>query len=192
MWRADLPATSPSFSSAPSRSALRRKQADWPGGQRSFLARGAQGNPMRLYVQMIAGLPVLALLIPSAITRNAILIPAYREALAGMGLGQASRAGRGIMLALGILNPIASSALLTGGITSITAATLIGGFSWLGWFALMAAPYYALLCCGAALVRFQVGEFEAGKPGDGPAPARTAFSAAERHTLAVLAVTACL
>ena len=109
-----------------------------------------------------------------------------------MGLGEPAAPGRGIMLALGILNPLASSALLTGGITSITAATLIGGFSWLGWFALMAVPYYAPLCCGAALVRFQVGEFEAGKPGDGPAPVRTAFSPAEKHTLSVLAVTASL
>jgi len=155
-----------------------------------FLARGAQGSPARLYVQMIAGLPVLALLIPSAITRNAILIPAYRDALAGMGLGQSSRAGRAVMLALGILNPLASSALLTGGITSITAATLIGGFSWLGWFALMAVPYYALLGCGAALVWVQVGRFEAGRREEGPASSRQPFSAPEVRTLAVLALTA--
>ena len=51
-----------------------------------------------------------------------------------MGIDSEGRAGRAVMLALGILNPLASSALLTGGITSITAATLIGGFSWLGWF----------------------------------------------------------
>ena len=35
------------------------------------------------------------------------------------------------MLALGMLNPLASSALLTGGIASIAAATLLGGS--LGW-----------------------------------------------------------
>ena len=64
------------------------------------------------------------------------------------------------MLALGMLNPLASSALLTGGITSITAATLIGGFSWLGWFALMAVPYYALLCCGAVAGARAGGAFE--------------------------------
>jgi len=157
-----------------------------------FLALGARGNPTQLYLQMIAGLPALALLIPSAITRNAILVPAYRDALAAMGLGRSSRAGRGIMLALGILNPLASSALLTGGITSITAATLIGGFSWLGWFALMAVPYYALLCCGAAIVLVQVGRFETGTRGEGAAPVRQAFSAAEKRTLAVLALTASL
>jgi citrate:succinate antiporter len=139
---------------------------------------------------MIAGLPVLALLIPSAITRNAILIPAYRDALAGMGLGQSSRSGRAVMLALGILNPLASSALLTGGITSITAATLIGGFSWLGWFALMAVPYYALLGCGAALVWVQVGCFEPRGRDEAPAPERQPFSGPETRTLAVLALTA--
>jgi anion transporter len=154
-----------------------------------FLARGARGSPMRLYLQMIAGLPVLALLIPSAITRNAILIPAYRDALASMGLGRSSRTGRAIMLALGILNPLASSALPTGGITSITAATLIGGFSWLGWFALMAVPYYALLCCGSTLVWIRVGRFEPGRPAEGALPAGQPFSVSEKRTLAVLALT---
>jgi citrate:succinate antiporter len=141
---------------------------------------------------MIAGFPVLALLMPSAITRNAVLIPAYRDALDAMGIAQQRRTGRAIMLALGILNPLASSALLTGGTTSITAATLLGGFSWVGWFALMAVPYYALLCCGAVLVRILVGRFE---PADGnaapPMPAaREPYAATEKRTLMVLALTA--
>lgn len=42
----------------------------------------------------------------------------------------------------------------------ITAATLIGGFSWLGWFALMSVPYYALLAGGAAALRLLVGRFD--------------------------------
>src|SRR5262245_24139961 len=37
------------------------------------LARGARGSTGRLFVQMIAGFPVLAFLVPSAITRNAVL-----------------------------------------------------------------------------------------------------------------------
>jgi len=158
-----------------------------------FLCRSARGNPTRLYAQLVAGIPVLALLIPSAITRNAILIPAYRDALDEMGLGQATRSGRTVMLALGILNPLASSALLTGGITSMTAATLIGGFSWLGWFTLMALPYYALLCCGAISLRLLVGRFERGSdPVEAPVATTQAFSAAEKRTLAVLAITASL
>lgn len=158
-----------------------------------LLSRSARGNPVRLYAQMIAGLPMLALMIPSAITRNAILIPAYRDALTAMGVGQTSRVGRAIMLALGMLNPLASSALLTGGITSITAATLLGGFSWLTWFALMAVPYYALLILGAVYLRLMVGRFE---PGDGAREGSTCerepLSVPELRTLAVLAITSAL
>jgi len=157
-----------------------------------FLSRGSSGSPARLYAQMIAGFPVLALLIPSAITRNAILIPAYREALASMGIGRTGRAGRAVMLALGMLNPLASSALLTGGITSITAATLIGGFSWLGWLALMAVPYYALMALGAVLLRLMVGRFESAAAPAKIAPERAPFSPAEVRTLAILALTALL
>src|SRR5262245_24617558 len=124
-----------------------------------FLCRSARGDPSKLYAQLIVGFPVLAFLLPSAITRNAILVPAYSDALAVMGIDRTKRCGRAIMLALGVLNPLASSALLTGGITSITAASLMGGFSWLTWFALMAVPYYLLLCLGAVLVRLLVGRF---------------------------------
>lgn len=155
-----------------------------------FLSRRARGSPARLYIQMVASLPILALLIPSAITRNAVLIPAYRDALDAMGLNQASRAGRAIMLALGVLNPLASSAFLTGGITSITAATLIGGFSWLGWFSLMAVPYYALLCGGAILLWLLVGRFESTDHSLASDAARHPYTAAEKRTLAVLALAA--
>jgi sodium-dependent dicarboxylate transporter 2/3/5 len=125
-----------------------------------FFSRKAGGSPRRLYIQMVAALPALAFIVPSAITRNAILIPAYRDALSGMGLGQSDRVGRAIMLALGMLNPLASSALLTGGIASFAAASLLGGFSWLQWFALMAVPYYALILVGGVILRVMVGPFE--------------------------------
>ena len=51
------------------------ERAGLPPAPRAFSSRSARGSPARLYVQMIAGFPVLALLIPSAITRNAVLIP---------------------------------------------------------------------------------------------------------------------
>jgi anion transporter len=157
-----------------------------------LLSRSARNSPTRLYVQMIAAFPLLALLMPSAITRNAVLIPAYRDALDAMGIGKDGRTGRAVMLALGVLNPLASTALLTGGTTSIAAATLLGGFSWLGWLGLMAVPYYALLGCGALLVRVMVGSFEPANPGTAPslATAREPFAAAEKRTLLVLALTA--
>ena len=118
---------------------------------RLLLSR-AQGSPTRLYFQMLLGMIGMAFVIPSAITRNAVLIPAYQESLDKMGIGRADRAGRALMLALGVLHPLASSALLTGGTTSIMAATLLGGFSWFRWFALMAVPYYLLLLLGGTLL----------------------------------------
>ena len=157
------------------------------------LGRMAGGSPARLYAQMIASLPAFALLVPSAITRNAILIPAYRDALDRMGVAQSDRSGRMLMLALGVLNPLASSALLTGGLASMTAASLLGGFSWLRWFALMSVPYYALLFGGGALLRLIVGPCEPGSGGPVAAAApRAPFSATERKTLAVLGVTLAL
>ena len=157
-----------------------------------FLGRLARGSPARLYVQMIASLPAFAVLVPSAITRNAILIPAYQEALGRMGLGKTARSGRMLMLALGVLNPLASSALLTGGLASITAASLLGGFSWLRWFTLMALPYYALLFTGALLLRLLVGPFEPGQPIEAKVQSRQPFTAIEIKTLAVLALTLAL
>lgn len=160
-----------------------------------FLGRMARGSPARLYVQMIGSLPAFAILVPSAITRNAILIPAYTEALDRMGIGKTDRSGRMLMLALGVLNPLASSALLTGGLASITAASLLGGFSWLRWFALMAVPYYALLFGGALLLRCVVGPFEPAQRASTPPPAAAPaqpFIAIEIKTLAVLAGTLAL
>jgi anion transporter len=154
-----------------------------------FLSRMARGSPARLYVQMIASLPAFAVLVPSAITRNAILIPAYSEALDRMGIRKSDRSGRMLMLALGVLNPLASSALLTGGLASITAASLLGGFSWLRWFVLMSVPYYALLFGGALLLRCLVGPFEPGRHGQAPAPTGQAFPMIEVKTLIVLAAT---
>jgi citrate:succinate antiporter len=130
--------------------------------------------------------------VPSAITRNAILIPAYREALERMGIRQTDRSGRMLMLALGVLNPLASSALLTGGLASMTAASLLGGFSWLRWFALMSVPYYALLFGGALLLRYLVGPFEPPQSTPAPVHARQPFSAIELKTLAVLTATLAL
>lgn len=157
-----------------------------------FLSRRARGNPTRLYAQMIAALPALAFLVPSAITRNAILIPAYRDALGAMGISKTGRVGRALMLALGMLNPLASSALLTGGIASMAAAALLGGFSWLGWFAAMAVPYYALILLGGIYLRVMVGPFETGNAEQPPAATAQPLALAEIKTLATLAVTAIL
>ena len=138
------------------------------------------------------GMIGMAFIIPSAITRNAILIPAYQESLDKMGISRTDRAGRALMLALGVLHPLASSALLTGGTTSMMTATLLGGFSWFRWFALMAVPYYLLLLLGGLLLWAVVGKFESGQPINQQAIKGESFSRSEKLTLAVLALTTAL
>jgi solute carrier family 13 (sodium-dependent dicarboxylate transporter), member 2/3/5 len=152
----------------------------------AVLVRRARGSPRRLYVHMLTILPVLAFVLPSAISRNAVLIPAYQRSLAAMNIGANDRTGRALMLALGVLNPLASSALLTGGITSITASSVIGGFSWLRWFCLMAVPYYALLCFGGIALWLMVGPFEEAPEAAGAAVTAKPFSWSEIWTIAVL------
>jgi di/tricarboxylate transporter len=132
-----------------------------------LLLRHAAGRSTRLYAQLVASLPLLALLLPSAMTRNAILIPAYQRAFHHLGIGHAARAGRAVMLCLGILHPLASSIFLTGGTNSLTTATLLGGFTWFRWCVLLGPPYIGLLFLGGVLLRLMVGRFEEG----GPAPA---------------------
>ena len=56
------------------------------------------------------------------------------------------------MLALNSINRLASTVLLTGGITPVLAASLIGGISWSRWLVLMIVPYGALLAVGALLI----------------------------------------
>ncbi len=115
---------------------------------RLFLRR-AGGSPGRLYLQCLLSLPFLALVLPSAITRNAILLPAYQEVFRALGLSRQDNLGKAIVLTLGLLNPFASSAFLTGGLAPMTTATLLGGFTWWRWFFFMGVPYYALLVLGA-------------------------------------------
>ncbi|MFQ5894565.1 MAG: SLC13 family permease [Nitrospinota bacterium] len=117
-----------------------------------FLLRRAGGEGRRLLPQLLLSLPPMALLLPSAITRNAILIPVYLRLFRRLGWGPGDRPARAIMLALGILNPLASSALLTGGTVSFTAATLLGGVGWWEWFFAMSLPYYLLLAGGGTLL----------------------------------------
>jgi solute carrier family 13 (sodium-dependent dicarboxylate transporter), member 2/3/5 len=154
------------------------------------LVSGARRSPTRLYWQMLAGLPLLAFVLPSAITRNALLVPAYRDALERMGAPTATR--RVLLLALGVLNPLTSSALLTGGLASMTASTLLGGVSWLRWFSLMAPPYYALLFLGGIVLRITAGRMPAGDRDERDDVGRAPLSAAEWRTLTVLGVTSVL
>ncbi len=117
-----------------------------------YLIERAGGRPGALYAQMIASFVPLTFVLPSATTRTAVLIHIYEEVLRTWGIPDGSALAKLFMLGLATLNRLASTAVLTGGIAPITAAALLGGFSWTRWFALMAVPYYALLLAGAFLL----------------------------------------
>jgi di/tricarboxylate transporter len=101
---------------------------------------------------MIAGFAVLSLLLPSASTRGVILLPVYEQALERIGAPSLSPLHRAVMLGLASLNRLGSNALLTGGVTPVVAAGLIGGFTWTTWLIYMGLPVYALLALGALAV----------------------------------------
>ena len=101
---------------------------------------------------MLLSFPLLTLLLPSATTRTGILIFVYEQALDLGHVPRGAPLAKAIMLALSSINRLASTVLLTGGITPVLAASLIGGISWGRWLALMCVPYGILLIVGAVLI----------------------------------------
>src|SRR5438874_951948 len=81
-------------------------------------------------------------------TAALLVFAACRVLPPAAGLDRAGQTVLGIAAAMALLWAL-DAAPLTGGIASMTAASLLGGFSWLRWFVLMAVPYYALLTLGA-------------------------------------------
>ena len=95
--------------------------------------------------------PVLTFVLPSATTRSGILIHIYDEVFTLAGVPRGADMAKAVMLALSSINRLASTTLLTGGITPVMSAAIIGGMSWTGWFVLMAVPYYVMLFLGGVL-----------------------------------------
>ena len=113
------------------------------------LIRGSHSNPTLLYVQMLFSFALLTFALPSASTRGAILIHVYQKVLDSWGIDRIHPFNRAIMMALGTLNRLASTALLAGGITPVVTSALLGGeFSWTQWFLLMSVPFYLNLIIG--------------------------------------------
>ena len=160
-----------------------------------LLLLAARGRGARLYAQMIAGFALLALLLPSASTRGAILLPVYEQALDRFGALPHGRLHQAVMLGLASLNRLGSNGLLTGGVTPVVAAGLIGGFTWTSWLVFMGPPVYALLVLGGLAVYLIY------RPGGEP-PARRSPSCSpagrgpltprERRTLGVAALVSVL
>ncbi len=146
----------------------------------------ARGRALSVYVQLVLAMPVLTLVLPSATTRSGILVHIYEEVFGLARVAPGAPVVKAVMLALSSINRLASTALLTGGITPVMSAALIGGMSWTGWLALMAVPYYALLVAGGVLTwilyrrgfRMMLAAADTGRPGP--------MSPAQWRTLAVV------
>ena len=117
-----------------------------------MLMRGAGGSPLLLYVQMLFSFAVLTFALPSASTRGAILVHIYERVMDGWDIPREHSFHKAVMMALGSLNRLGSTALLAGGVTPVVASGLLGDFSWGRWFALMSVPFYASLIIGGALL----------------------------------------
>lgn len=117
----------------------------------TFLIRGAAGKPGLLYVQMLFSFAALTFALPSASTRGAIMVHIYAQVLDRWNIPQEHRYYKAVMLSMGCLNRLGSTALLAGGITPVVASALLGDFSWTGWFLLMSVPFYANLIVGGFL-----------------------------------------
>jgi len=152
---------------------------------RTILER-SRGKSLAVYLQLVLSFPILTFVLPSATTRSGILIHIYDEVFSLGGVQRGAEVAKAIMLALSSINRLASTTLLTGGITPVMSAAIIGGMSWTGWFTLMAVPYYAILVMGGVLTYalYHKG-FTRGLPL--PAPARRRpVSPIEWRTIAII------
>jgi anion transporter len=151
---------------------------------RRILTR-ARGRGGRLYAQLVLAMPVLTVLLPSATTRSSILVHIYEEVFTLARTPAEAPVRKAVMLALSSINRLASTALLTGGITPMISAALIGGVSWTGWLALMAVPYYAILLLGGAFIALRYRRGLA-SPMAAELEPRRAWSRTEIGTLAIV------
>lgn len=105
------------------------------------------------FILMLSFIP-MSLFLPSSITRNAMLYPLLKEVVQKKYPWESKR----IYLTLGLINPIASSAFLTGGLSALVTASLLGGISWGKWLLYMSVPYYLMMICGQMyiLLRYPV------------------------------------
>ena len=118
----------------------------------TYLITLARGRPRALYSQMLFSFAALTFMLPSASTRSAIMVHVYEDVLARWQVPQGAPLNKAIMMALGSLNRLGSTALLAGGITPVVASALLGDFSWTDWFRFMAVPFYSLLVVGGVLL----------------------------------------
>jgi len=117
-----------------------------------FFLRRSRGSARSLYLQLLLAFPLLTFILPSATTRTGILVHVYEQALDLAQVPRRAPLAQAIMMALNSINRLASTVLLTGGITPVVAAALIGGIYWSQWLLLMSVPYIVLLAIGSLLI----------------------------------------
>ncbi len=150
-----------------------------------FFLRRSRGNARSLYVQLLLAFPLLTLILPSATTRTGILVHVYEQALELAQVPRRHPLSRAIMMALNSINRLASTLLLTGGITPMVSAALIGSLSWSRWLLLMCVPYLALLAIGSLLIYWRYRQGFALKLPPQPSDTKTPLSGKELRTLVI-------
>src|SRR2546425_12775234 len=83
---------------------------------RTILER-SRGKSLAVYLQLVLSFPILTFVLPSATTRSGILIHIYDELFSLGGIQRGAEVAKAIMLALSSINRLASTTLLTGGVT---------------------------------------------------------------------------
>ena len=150
-----------------------------------FFLRRSGGSSRSLYLQLLLAFPLLTLILPSATTRTGILVHVYEQALDLAQVPRRSPLASAVMMALNSINRLASTVLLTGGITPVVSASLIGGIYWSQWLLLMSVPYIALLAIGSATIYYVYRDGFREKLPLLPEPKRTPMSAREWRTIAI-------
>src|SRR5262245_10444340 len=117
-----------------------------------FFLRRSRGSARSLYLQLLLAFPLLTFILPSATTRTGILVHVYEQALELGAVPRRAPLAQAVMMALNSINRLASTVLLTGGITPVVSAALIGGIYWSQWLLLMSVPYIVLLALGSLLI----------------------------------------
>ena len=146
-----------------------------------LLAHG-RGRAGALYLHLLLAMPLLTLLLPSASARTGILVHVYDQALELGRVPRGAPLARAVMMLLNSVNRLSSTILLTGGITPIVAAGLIGTISWTRWFVLMSVPYVALLALAALAIYLSYRRGFLARITVPAAPARRPFSGVEWRT----------
>lgn len=150
-----------------------------------YFLRRSGGSSRSLFLQLLLAFPLLTLILPSATTRTGILVHVYEQALEIANVPRRSPLASAIMMALNSINRLASTVILTGGITPVVSASLIGGIYWSQWLLLMSVPYIALLAIGSATIYWVYREGFAAPLPDLPTKPKTPLTGRELRTVCI-------